>query len=160
MSYGLVVIVRPDERVPLEQLGMQRDEHARASGLHHKVKARDTSREYQVHIHIEGAVGEYVVCKRWGVPFPATIDTYRSEPDIPPDVEVRTRSEDWHDLIVRPDDNPDHRCVLVTGSDARYVIRGWIYARDAQRNEWWHEYGDGPGAWWVPQNALQPMWFE
>lgn len=158
-GHGVRVTLTAEEWNRACVLGTQRDDEARATGHHHKVKAADTSRDYQLQIHIEGVAGEMAFCKAAGVPFPATINTYRDQPDVPPDIEVRTRSKHWHDLIVRTDDNPEYRVVLVTGSRGRYFVRGWILARAARRDEWWQTYGGGPGAWFVPQDALMPMWF-
>lgn len=108
-------------------------------------------------LHIEGAAGELAVAKAIGVYYPASVDTYRDEPDLPPDIEVRTRSRQYYDLIVRSDDDPFKRYVLVTGRSPELTVRGWIYGNHAMNPSWVKTYGNRPPAFFVPQTHLNPV---
>jgi hypothetical protein len=69
------------------------------------------------------------------------------------EIEVRWRSEEWHDLPVR-DKDPDCRVAcLVKGSEGTYTIRGFIRISSARRPEWRNVPDDG---YWVPESALKP----
>jgi hypothetical protein len=106
-------------------------------------------------VHVEGACGEYAVAKALGVPWEATVNTFR-EADVA-GYEVKTRSEQHYGIIVRPDTDPDDAFMLAIGHRPVYRVCGWISGREARRTEWWKTYGDRPGAWFVPQRALHPI---
>lgn len=108
-------------------------------------------------IHIEGACGEYAFCKDRNITWRPTINTFRKEADVGKLWEVKTRSRDDYDLIVRPDDVENRSFILVTGRAPSYTVRGWMIGKDAKRDEWWQTYGDRPGAWFVPQEVLLPI---
>lgn len=103
--------------------------------------------------HIEGACGELAVAKLLGVFWDGSVNTFEL-PDLP-GLQVRTRSQPYYDLLVRPGDTG--RFVLVTGKCPRYTVRGWIDAEDAKRDEWKKTYGGRPGAYFVPQSELKQM---
>jgi hypothetical protein len=47
---------------------------------------------------------------------------------------------------------------LVTGTGPEFLVHGWIYGRDAKKEEW---YGDRGGrnapCFWVPKSALKAV---
>jgi hypothetical protein len=104
-------------------------------------------------LHVEGACGELAFAKCLGVYWPGSVNTF-SEPDVA-GFEVKTRSEHWHDLIVRPGAKPEQRFALVTGSAPTYQVHGWCYARFAMQDRYWKAYGGRPPCWWVPANDLE-----
>ena len=115
-------------------------------------------------IHIEGACGELAVAKALGRYWNGSVDTFK-DADIPGEhtaigfgkVQVRTRSNAYYDLIVRPDDADQDVYILVTGRAPEFEVHGWIRGRDAKQKMWLRTYGDRPAAYFVPQSALQRL---
>jgi hypothetical protein len=64
---------------------------------------------------------------------------------------------DWYDLIVRKDDKDEAIFILVTGLAPRYTVRGWAYAKECKREEFWTTHGKRPPAYFFPQSALRSM---
>jgi hypothetical protein len=105
-------------------------------------------------LHIEGACGEIAVSKSLGIYWSASVNTFKSESDIEPDIEVRTRLDHNHDLIVRENDNPKSTYILVTGRAPNFQIHGWIKGADARNDKWWRVHGGRTGVWFVPKKNL------
>ena len=103
-------------------------------------------------IHISGACGEMAyakgVNKYWG----GDVNTFK-QPDVY-GVQVRTRSETWHDLIVRQADKPEEYYVLVIDQSPVFIVVGGIFGHAARREEWYQSHGGRPPAWFVPQKEL------
>lgn len=106
--------------------------------------------------HIEGAAGELAVSKALGRHWGATINTFKSGDDVA-GLQVRTRSKDDYDLIIRDDDADEWVFVLVTGRCPNFTIRGWIPARDGKQSEYLQQYGGGDPAYFVPQRELNDI---
>ena len=113
-------------------------------------------------IHEVGCLGERAVMMALGIPPKLSIDSYRNDPDIPPcqqfpnGAEVRTRTEHWHDLPIREDDDPTKPYILAILSGDRSVVRlvGWIYGHEAMDRAEWYKDPNGRGAaWFVPQTT-------
>jgi hypothetical protein len=107
-------------------------------------------------IHIEGALGEMAVAKALGLYWSASVNTFKTEADVGI-YEVRTRSRDWYDLLIRSDDSDDKIFILVTGSSPDFCLRGWFRAGDAKQDKWLQHHGGKPPAWFVPQKYLLPI---
>lgn len=107
--------------------------------------------------HVEGACGEMAVAKALGVFWSASLNTFKSGGDIGNRIQVRTRSKDYYELIVRDDDDPDHIFILATGLSPVFKIHGWILGRDARRDEWRQTHGGREAAWFVPQSSLSDI---
>jgi hypothetical protein len=106
--------------------------------------------------NINGALGEVAVARYLGLPLPLSVNTFHNVPDLPPDIEVRWRGKSHYDLIIRPNDKPGRRYVLVTGRRPTYTVHG-CFTKEAVCDEWIRDYaGIGP-AWFVPQAALYPL---
>lgn len=103
-------------------------------------------------IHVLGAVGEYVVARALGLFWagPGRL----AAPDVGT-LQVRTRSQADYDLIVHPRDADDAVFVLVTGQELRYVVRGWMYGRDAKQRHFWRDPAGNRPAFFVPQACLR-----
>ena len=73
-------------------------------------------------------------------------------------VEVRTRTEPWHDLILRPPDRADLPYILAICYGLRRVdLVGWTMGSEGKRPEFWKQPNNRPPAYFVPQKHLQPM---
>lgn len=107
-------------------------------------------------IHLEGACGEYATAILLGVEWGASINTFHDKPDVA-GYEVKTRSKNHYDLIVRRDTSLSDAFILIIGQRPNYRGIGWIDGRAARRPEWWATHGDRPGAWFVPQRALRSL---
>lgn len=110
---------------------------------------------------ILGAAGEIAYAKKAERRWECKPETF-GEGDDTGGVQVRTRSRAYYELMVRPTDKEQHAgqpFVLVTGTHggSAFVIVGWIYCEEAQRDEWLRSYGGGKPAWFVPQSALHPF---
>lgn len=106
--------------------------------------------------HCEGACGELVVAKTLGIYWDGSVNTFKN-PDLPGNIDVRTRSRDDYELIVRPNDNDHSRFVLVTGRCPKYRIVGWLHGDQAKQPEWLKNHGGRESAYFVPHSELQPI---
>lgn len=107
--------------------------------------------------HIEGAAGELAVAKLLGWKWDATVNTFKAGGDLRDKVQVRTRSEHWMELIVRPDDRDEDFFVLVTGRIPHFRVRGWYPGGAAKRQEWSQGHGGRPSAFFVPHGQLKRL---
>lgn len=104
-------------------------------------------------IHINGACGEMAVAKALDIYWAGSINTFKKERDVG-DWEVRTRSKDYYDLLIRPDDDDKNIYILVTGEIPNFKIHGFISGKNGKRQEWMKDYGGRPPAYFVPKNYL------
>lgn len=157
-----IVTLTNGEIVAASAVGMQRQRDAISRGMVDPRAINDAVRYRQWSGHIEGAMAELAVCKLLGVHWTASCNTLKREADIPPDIEVRSRSGgdgpyDRH-LILRPNDAPTRVFVLVTGVAPTYTIIGAIRACDGQQQRWWADHnGWGRPAFWVPPANIPPL---
>jgi hypothetical protein len=105
---------------------------------------------------IEGALSEIALAKWLGV-YWSGASFVRADDVI--GYEVRWTHWDNGHLPLHRSDIDEKRYVLVTGGLGKYVIRGWIYARDGKREELWGEFKGAPeGACYkVPQSELMEI---
>lgn len=111
---------------------------------------------------IPGALGELAFCKAMGFVWEESLNTFK-RPDHGSNIQVRCAPcrarfppTDFGNLIVRADDNPSHRYVLVVGNAPNFAVKGWMLGRDAMRKEWWgvvHNNGR-EAVWRVPHGRL------
>ena len=108
--------------------------------------------------NIEGAIAELAAAKasgRYWVGLGALGDFTAADVR---GLQVRHSPGDDHRLVLHKTDNPADPFVLVTGRPPRFTLRGWIYAGDGQRAEYWLDpTGANRWAYFVPQTALRPM---
>jgi hypothetical protein len=81
--------------------------------------------------HIEGAIAELVVAKYLGIPWSASVDTFRTQADVGP-YDVRWASKSYG-LIVRDRDKDERVHILVVGVGLVYTIVGWIWGWEARQ---------------------------
>lgn len=105
-------------------------------------------------VHVEGACGELAVAKLLNRYWAGTLNTFKEGGDVG-NIQVRTRSRENYDLIVRTDDRDEDVFVLVVGRAPKYRVVGWIRGKDAKRAEWSQTHGGRPAAFFVPQHALR-----
>jgi|LauGreDrversion4_2_1035121.scaffolds.fasta_scaffold301304_3 hypothetical protein len=108
-------------------------------------------------MHIEGACGEAAVAKALNVYWSGTVDTFKLGGDLGKSIQVRTRSKDYYELIVRKDDRDDDIFVLVTGKAPKFNVVGWTFGKNAKKQEWMQTHGGREAAWFVPQKELHDI---
>lgn len=111
-------------------------------------------------IHLLGACGEYATACVLGVLWSGSVNTFKA-PDILDFIQVRTRSEPWHDLIVRDGDNSRETFVLVTldltATPPLLTVQGAIEGVDAKQ-PWRRGNPGGRGTVFLVAAAqLQPL---
>ena len=104
-------------------------------------------------IDIEGAAAELAYCKARGKYWGGTLNGFK-DADQGERVQIRHSALPEASLIVRPEDNPDHYYVLVTGSAPVFTLVGWMLGADATDQRFWKEPNGRPGAFFVPQSEL------
>ena len=104
-------------------------------------------------ISIEGALGEFALSKFLGVHWSGKGDM--RAPDVG-EVDVRTRSRDYYDLILHPNDPDDRVFWLLCGAKGVYSVKGWILGKEGKRAEYWNDPAGGRPAFFVPQSKLNP----
>jgi hypothetical protein len=105
--------------------------------------------------HIEGACGEMAVAKALGIYWDGSVNSFSGD-DLP-GLQIRTRSQDHYDLLIRRADSDNSTFVLVTGRCPHYAVRGWIRAADAKKPEFEQFHGGREAAYFVPQAALHSL---
>jgi hypothetical protein len=104
---------------------------------------------------IESTAAEFALAT-W-LELPIELRFVSGKGDVGP-YEVRWTGYDKGRLIVRPDDFPQLKYVLVTGGYGLYRFHGWLYGSEAQRElDWLETYNGRPASYFVPQSALHPM---
>ena len=106
-------------------------------------------------VNIEGAMGELATAKALNMNWDATVDTFKAN-DLE-GIQVRTRSNHYWDLIIRPNDDDEAIWVLVTGKNGKYVVRGWCYGHEGKKKQWLKDYANRPPAYFIPQKFLKSI---
>lgn len=106
--------------------------------------------------HLLGAAGEMAVAVMLGMEDKLYQETeaQRGSFDLPPNIDIKTRSRHRYDLIVQLDENPDKILVLVTIQNRITLIHGWIQASDAMKEQWRKDPAGGRPAYFVPKTEL------
>lgn len=106
--------------------------------------------------HLLGAAGEMAAAAMLGMEDQLYRETEakRGSPDLPPNIDVKTRSLHRYDLIVQLDESPDKILVLVTIERRITLIHGWIKASDAMKEQWKKDPAGGRPAYFVPKTEL------
>ena len=123
------------------------------SGYKHKYASEHLQPDQILKLNWQGACAEIAAAKWLKVPdFVPSVDSYKEDPDIAPDWEVKHTELDNGHLIIQTNDRDSDRVILVTGSNP-FTIRGWLpvkfckddlYLKTTSRNT----------AYWVPQSEL------
>lgn len=151
-------------RMPFVTLDWYEAEVAAAVGVRRNLEAmRDARRpafgmkaDDAWRAHVEGACGEMAVAKLLGLYWSGSVNTFRVGGDVA-NLQVRTRSKDDYDLLVRHCDRDGDVFVLVTGACPSYCVRGWMLGKEAKQPGYFKELGGRPGAYFVPQWSLRDI---
>lgn len=109
--------------------------------------------------HVLGAGGEMAVASFLGLKDFVFQDTeaVRGSADLPFNIDVKTRSRHYYDLICLLDEKDDKILVLVTVEHKEIRIHGWIKASEAKQKQWRKEYVPNRPCYFVPKTNLLPM---
>lgn len=110
-------------------------------------------------MHILGAGGEMAVASFLGLKnfvFQETEAT-RGSCDLPFNIDVKTRSRHYYDLICLLDESEDKTLVLVTIQNQEIRLHGWLHAHQAKQKQWKKEYVPGRPCYFVPKDNLRSM---
>jgi hypothetical protein len=101
-----------------------------------------------------GAAAEIAAAK-WlnALPFQLTIDTYKDEPDIWPNWEVKHSEYSGAHLIIKDSDRDTDRAVLVTGVNP-FTIVGWLPVEYCKDDLYLKATRQTAISYWVPQSEL------
>lgn len=137
------------ELIGATNVGIQRNANSISQG--HKL-LYDADPENTWQIHAEGACGECAFAKGMNWYWDMSVNTFKKA-DVN-GVHVRTRSKDFHELIIRR--NESGIFALVKGIAPTYKIFGWFDSQHV-RDEWLHNHGDKGLAYFVPMKELYPI---
>jgi len=106
--------------------------------------------------HLLGAAGEMAVAGLLDLEHELYKETEakRGSFDLPPNIDVKTRSRRHYDLIVQLDEQPGKALVLVTIERQQTLVHGWIMSEDAMQDQWRKDPAGGREAFFVPQSKL------
>jgi hypothetical protein len=108
--------------------------------------------------HIEGALAEMATAKAINHYWDAPVNTFKdpSRGDVGP-YEVRRRSrQDW-DVLIRPHDADAKVHIAVFGSAPHFRVAGWVFGHEAKQDKWLKPYGGRTSAWFMPQGELRDL---
>lgn len=135
------------------QVGLRRHIEALMKGLPDKY---GFNQETGWNVHIEGAAGEMAVAKCLNMFWNGSVNTFKRDADVGK-LQVRTRSKEDYDLLVRPDDRDGDVFVLVTGKAPTFKVHGWRYGVDAKQPEFMQTHGGRDPAYFVPKSKLRNL---
>jgi hypothetical protein len=112
--------------------------------------------ELALRYHLLGAAGEMAVAVMLGMEdkLYQEAEAKRGSFDLPPNIDIKTRSKHYYDLIVQLDESPDKILVLVTIQNRITLIHGWMQAADAMKEQWKKDPAGGRLAYFVPKTEL------
>jgi len=134
-------------------VGFRRQIESMKDGRHHR-HGFDGENEWE--FHIQSACAECATAAALNRHWPAGVNTFK-QPDVTPDIQVRWRSDPSYDLLVRPDDNPEEKFVLVYGRCPKFQIIGWEIGKDAMQDRHKANHGDRPTAYFVKKEFVRPI---
>lgn len=110
-----------------------------------------------VQMHILGVCGEYAVAEYFNLPYDFHVNKFKEGSDVGP-FQVRTRSREDYDLLIRPNDDSNKIFILVTGTvgttPPTMKIWGWLPASEAKQQKFKQTYGGRTPAYFVPKHEL------
>jgi hypothetical protein len=86
---------------------------------------------------VGGILAEMVIGRRFDRTFLPAINTFHAKADVGEDIEVRSTPHLNGSLILRDNDDPARRYVLVICDPMLgFAVRGWCYGYEAKTDEW------------------------
>jgi len=157
----MIVVLTEDQQRIADGYGLLRAKSNR------KINSKDNKTKGFSGVSIDalGAAGEFAVSLATGIKWtgrytpPSKLKEWLSKPrpDLGTDIEVRTRSKDWHQLLIHRNDPPEWRYVLVRYVEPRcFNIVGWEYGRIVQEKGDWNSNLPYP-AFVYPTAWLRPI---
>jgi len=115
--------------------------------------------ELALRYHMLGAAGEMAAAALLGMEDKLYQETEakRGSSDLPPNIDIKTRSKHYYDLIVQLDESPDKILVLVTIENRTTLVHGWIKSKDAMEEQWKKDPAGGRMAYFFPKTKLRPL---
>jgi hypothetical protein len=109
--------------------------------------------------HLLGAAGEMAAASYLGLKqfLYQETEARRGSYDLPPNIDVKTRSRHCYDLICQLDESPGKVLVLVTIESRITLVHGWIKSEDAMQEKWKKDPAKGRPAYFVPKENLSPI---
>lgn len=109
-------------------------------------------------LDLVAARGEMAVAKALNLYWTGTVGDYGAV-DVGGLVEVRSRTKNWHSLILHPDDKDELPFVLADVSNPPQVrLAGWVYAKDGKQEKFWSDpSGKNRPAYFIEQKHLRSM---
>jgi len=110
-------------------------------------------------IHILGAIGELAVAEYLNLEKYVFAETnaVRGSFDLPPNIDVKTRSKHWMDLVIQLDDDPSKIFVHATCEDKKVRMHGWTYGHRVMKDNFIKDPAGNRPAYFVREWALHPM---
>lgn len=117
---------------------------------------------------LEATLSEIATARALGISdFYPSVNTFHTQADVLSDIEVRSTSSSRNRLILRRNDNANHRFVFTVVELFRACpwkedhpvvdIIGWCHARDGMQDKYLNQYNNREPAWFVPQDILKPI---
>jgi len=152
------VHLSPNEMYLASIVGLRRQLSSKIFNHRQTYGSETNSIEKRWYINVMGAQGEMAGAKALGLYWHASVNAPKSDPDIFPDWQIRTRTDSNSDLIIKDDDNDNHKFVLVSGTGPTFLVHGWIKGKDGKRKEWYSSKGERKTPmFWIPSSALIPV---
>lgn len=155
MNNSIQIFLTDEEKRQAVEEGLRRQTVNRKNNIKGRNGGPTTGKK-SLDIDILGAVGEMAVAKYMDM----KKDLYkekepiRGSSDLLYDIDVKTRSKHYYDLIVQKNENPNKKYILVTIENKIILIHGWIYASKAMDKKYWSDPARGRPAYFFPKNKL------
>lgn len=106
--------------------------------------------------HLIGAAGEMAVASFLGLKDHLYKEqvAIKGSADLPGNIDVKTRSKHFYDLIVQLDDKPEKNYWLVTIEDKIIRIHGWLPWDQCAKAEYKKDPARGRPAYFIPKSKL------
>jgi len=110
-------------------------------------------------MHMEGAAGEVAVASYLGLESELFKQKtpVRGSYDLPPNIDVKSRSRHEWDLLIMMDEPSSKLFVLVTIQFKRIFLHGAIEGSDAMKPKFIKEYRKNRPVYSIPQSQLRPL---
>ena len=154
-SNFLTVILTPEEIEDATQVGKARADESFENNREGRNGQPQDERMWDN--HIQGALAEQAVAKKFNKPWNHGVNTFREVEDVD-NVGVRWTGQYSGPLYLRDWDKDKGIMVLIVGGPEEYSIRGWISVKDGKRLGTWRQPDPSrPGCWCVSQNLLNKL---
>ena len=104
-----------------------------------------------------GACGEIAFQKYRGKFFVPSVNTFHREADVDENIEIRGTANPKGRLIVRENDDDNKVYIFTIVYGDKVVLMGWIWGRDAKKEQFLDNPDKRREAWFVPVGKLNPM---